>query len=976
MYTLPDTATTSAWSSGSSEFPELEVGRERLVVLGPPGSGKTTLSCELQATSQISYISLGETSRRLDPNGFERQKLDEIFALGEPVGRADFFLGLLADELQEVADSKGSFILDGLPKKQSEVEPLISCLGGLGLMPGLVVECVADPDLAQQRVESRESRDGDPDRPEIFSARAKAYLRDREEIILDFERRGIKVISLNTGVSEPAALAAKALNVARKDNRDALTAEMELAVLRSMGPELIKSVREGDSTDTARRLGPLYDELQLDIDYAKLCDPQVDREDKIAEVEDLLSLNHPEWVETPRFLRRTALNYVDTTGTSLAHLITAIDTEVEARGGDEVPDEEILILLEKQLALKNYLKRMQKSLVEGRSMDDLVDGELTQNEDDLLSIDKALKVLARGMGLDPDTVDVKELMKTQPLIWGSLTSNRILRTPDYNYLRVSNDIPGQHHSLMPYAPNTEGLNANSIGSYVPFVEAVSATEHNGFWSSFGFVHFIGTDSVGRAINIEYPILMEDDAITSLDSPAVRSVIDAETELYFNHDIWHNLIPVYAEHFILHHPDAPISYGGRKEDYLRFARDMRSEKEEYEIGVSMAHARTQQERFVEDLEYRSRQERVVLQSLEAIGSVREELRDKHEPDFIERVVDYLACKIAKRALNIFHPDDVFFEKVEAKLIELRLADVTVEPRDVAVLLVNQGLVDGEELITLSNEMTPEGASSSQDAKSIILDAVAQDSSLATRVIGAHDKDNIARESGAEYIIDFLDSKGILKNLLDGDDVRLAGMTKVRWLAMLAPQRQQLKGHIEKVHGKSHFMFGDERAPIDPRELVLLQHQALNIDDNEYQYRIAAREENQRISYELYSLLFDDAQPLAAYERASLDEMRATARNHTLEDEGVTDLVRAIDYMLGELVDATHDLPPEMHVTIQQCVTELEGSGSLGRVMLAAKIKELHDRYQQLVAYEAEYQAQIGVRYDSARQAILEEQMSIA
>jgi hypothetical protein len=93
--------------------------------------------------------------------------------------------------------------------------------------------------------------------------------------------------------------------------------------------------------------------------------------------------------------------------------------------------------------------------------------------------------------------------------------------------------------------------SSSQGEYVSFIEAVSANDHNGFASTLGFMHIVVQDDSGVMRMVEYPVSMIDHQIIdrSDTSENITNAILAGESLPTNHDLWHNLIPVFAEGFI-------------------------------------------------------------------------------------------------------------------------------------------------------------------------------------------------------------------------------------------------------------------------------------------------------------------------------------------------------------------------------------------------------------------------------------------
>ena len=296
----------------------------------------------------------------------------------------------------------------------------------------------------------------------------------------------------------------------------------------------------------------------------------------------------------------------------------------------------------------------------------------------------------------------------------------------------------------------------------------------------------------------------------------------------------------------------------------------------------------------------------------------------------------------------------------KLKSLALPPLTVSLAEVTELVVRQRLVNPG--------LLPEGMSTDD-----VIDLVKKDSVFARTVFNLADPSAINRESGAEFLFKALKDFGILDAAmnLDQNEFHLNGMHRVRWVAMMAPQRQQLKGHMEKVHGKNgYYKYGDKTLD-DARELVHLQQQALQIDMPHYLYRMHARSENQQISYSAYSLCFEDGQKLNEDARKELSYINEST-NPSLQ-YATHKLYETLDKLIDSLVHTTYVFSEE---DCNDLLDQGEFFAKAGYMYLGNTVREITKRYAQLRSDELLYQQSIGITYPQALAQIIQDQMSIS
>src|SRR5215469_2769622 len=153
----------------------------RLILLGPPGSGKGTQAQRLVQKHGIVQLSTGEMLRAAvaagTPVGLQAK---DIMAAGGLVPD-EIVIGIISDRIDQ-PDAKKGFILDGFPRTVPQAEALDELLKRKHLKLDAVIELRVNESELLQRVETRVAqmrlRGEDvraDDTPEVLTARLASY---------------------------------------------------------------------------------------------------------------------------------------------------------------------------------------------------------------------------------------------------------------------------------------------------------------------------------------------------------------------------------------------------------------------------------------------------------------------------------------------------------------------------------------------------------------------------------------------------------------------------------------------------------------------------------------------------------------------------------------------------------------------------------------------------------------------------------
>src|SRR6202047_5581734 len=167
----------------------------RLILLGPPGSGKGTQAQRLIHRYGIVQLSTGEMLRAAGaaqtPVGL---KAKDIMASGGLVPD-DIVIGIISDRLDQPDAAKG-FILDGFPRTVPQAQALDELLKKKHIKLDAVIDLRVNESALLQRVESRAAEmraRGEEvrvdDTPEVLTKRLGSYRALTEPLIPYFSER-------------------------------------------------------------------------------------------------------------------------------------------------------------------------------------------------------------------------------------------------------------------------------------------------------------------------------------------------------------------------------------------------------------------------------------------------------------------------------------------------------------------------------------------------------------------------------------------------------------------------------------------------------------------------------------------------------------------------------------------------------------------------------------------------------------------
>ncbi|MGY3035261.1 adenylate kinase [Bradyrhizobium sp. USDA 4354] len=181
----------------------------RIILLGPPGSGKGTQAQLLVQRYGIVQLSTGEMLRAAVAAGTPvGLKAKEIMASGGLVPD-DVVVGIISDRIDQ-PDAKNGFILDGFPRTVPQAEALDQLLKGKHLKLDAVIELRVNESALLSRVETRVAQMRErgeevrlDDTPEVLTKRLASYRSQTEPLIHYYsERRKLSTIDGMMAIDE------------------------------------------------------------------------------------------------------------------------------------------------------------------------------------------------------------------------------------------------------------------------------------------------------------------------------------------------------------------------------------------------------------------------------------------------------------------------------------------------------------------------------------------------------------------------------------------------------------------------------------------------------------------------------------------------------------------------------------------------------------------------------------------------------
>ena len=162
----------------------------RIILLGPPGSGKGTQAALLRDRLDIPHISTGDLLRNAVQQETELGRKAKSYMDAGDLVPDDLMLGLIEERLGQ-ADVANGFILDGFPRNLAQAEALDEVLERIGQPVDLALSVTVDEGEIVDRLSKRAIDEGRSDDTEdVIRNRLRVYAEQTAPVAGHYAERG------------------------------------------------------------------------------------------------------------------------------------------------------------------------------------------------------------------------------------------------------------------------------------------------------------------------------------------------------------------------------------------------------------------------------------------------------------------------------------------------------------------------------------------------------------------------------------------------------------------------------------------------------------------------------------------------------------------------------------------------------------------------------------------------------------------
>ena len=212
----------------------------KIVILGPPGSGKGTYASRLKDLLGIPHISTGDMVREEIRAQTELGKIMKAYSERGELVPDEIIIDMLAKRLSK-PDAQRGFILDGFPRTLKQAEYLEKISGvdlviNLNVPDEIIIQRLSNRLICKRcgaiynRLTLKPKVDGicdkcggelyqrEDDRPEVIQERLNVYRRDTKPLIEYYRRKGIlRDVYCESLTTTPEEMIGKIMEIIRRE---------------------------------------------------------------------------------------------------------------------------------------------------------------------------------------------------------------------------------------------------------------------------------------------------------------------------------------------------------------------------------------------------------------------------------------------------------------------------------------------------------------------------------------------------------------------------------------------------------------------------------------------------------------------------------------------------------------------------------------------------------------------------------------
>jgi len=132
------------------------MGRMRIIIIGPPGSGKGTRAKIVGRLYGVPVLTSGDMLREAAAEGTEHGKIAEEYMNRGDLVPDDIVIAIMEERLKR-EDTRKGFVLDGFPRSVKQAAALDRILGDIKAEIDVVLAVTAKPDTIVNRLTHRRS---------------------------------------------------------------------------------------------------------------------------------------------------------------------------------------------------------------------------------------------------------------------------------------------------------------------------------------------------------------------------------------------------------------------------------------------------------------------------------------------------------------------------------------------------------------------------------------------------------------------------------------------------------------------------------------------------------------------------------------------------------------------------------------------------------------------------------------------------